>query len=212
MAGNDENGRLAETNRIEKGTADRWTKECAQCECRCPQARNEPVCFDVVWQTAFAVEKNVNNLVQLNSNSIEFVTYIVVRRASEKLATKIDAMPKPCNTKPVIIVLSRDSMGKNEAGPIRQKPQAINVLPINADTFGCKHLSIIQPQNGAVTAYTAPLMMKIEPNAIGVKSNCRKWGSSVAPRKPIDTLVAMMLNELTMTPGILMIDDNFTDV
>lgn len=137
-------------------------------------------------------------------------TYIVVCKASEKLATRMEAMPKPCNTKPVMIVLSRDSIGKNDVGPIRQKAMAINMLPINADTFGCRHLSTIQPQNGAVRAYTAPLMMNIEPNATGVKLNCRKCGSSVAPRKPIEILVAMMLSELTMTPGILIIDDSLT--
>lgn len=140
------------------------------------------------------------------------ITYIVVLNASLKLATKIDAIPKPCNTKPVMIVLNRDSMGKNDVGPIKQKPHAIKQLPISADILGFKHLSTIQPQNGAVTAYTAPFIMKIDPNEIGLRSNWRKCGSSVAPKNPIDMLVAMMLNELTMTPGILMIDDILTEI
>lgn len=111
-----------------------------------------------------------------------------------------------------MIVLNRDSMGKNDVGPIKQKPDAIKQLPISADIFGFKHLSTIQPQNGAVTAYTAPLIMKIDPNEIGLRSNWRKWGSSVAPKNPIDMLVAMMLKELTITPGILMIDDILTEI
>lgn len=42
--------------------------------------------------------------------------------------------------------------GKNGRGPMRQKPTAIKILPIKADTFGFKILSTIIPQNGAVTA------------------------------------------------------------
>lgn len=44
------------------------------------------------------------------------------------------------------------SNGKNDTGPIKQNAVAINVLPINADNFGFKNLSTIQPQMGAVTA------------------------------------------------------------
>lgn len=42
--------------------------------------------------------------------------------------------------------------GKNVTGPIKQKDVAIKMLPIKADTFGCKNLSTMQPQIGAVTA------------------------------------------------------------
>lgn len=42
--------------------------------------------------------------------------------------------------------------GRNETGPIKQKAIAISVLPIKADSFGCKNLSTIQPMTGALTA------------------------------------------------------------
>lgn len=76
----------------------------------------------------------------------------MVRRASVKLATRIEAMPNPWRTSPAITVLNLDSIGRNDVGPIKQNPVAIKMLPINADTFGCKHLSTIHPQKGAVTA------------------------------------------------------------
>lgn len=43
---------------------------------------------------------------------------------------------------------------------------------------------------------------KYEPSKMGVKSNWRRCGSSVAPRKPIDALVAIMLIPHTTIPGI----------
>lgn len=42
----------------------------------------------------------------------------------------------------------------------------------------------------------------ILPSSTAVKSNCRKCGSSVAPKNPIDALVAIMLIEHTIIPGI----------
>lgn len=40
------------------------------------------------------------------------------------------------------------------------------------------------------------------PSNTGLKSNCRKCGSNVAPRKPIDALVAIILKAHTTIPGI----------
>lgn len=40
------------------------------------------------------------------------------------------------------------------------------------------------------------------PSKIGLKLNCLKCGSSVAPRKPIEALVAAMLIAHTIIPGI----------
>lgn len=48
------------------------------------------------------------------------------------------------------------SSGKNDTGPTRVKAVAINMLPINAASFGCRNLSIMQPQMGAVVAYNPP--------------------------------------------------------
>ena len=45
------------------------------------------------------------------------------------------------------------------------------------------------------------------PSKTGLKSNCLKCGSSVAARKPIDALVAMMLIEHTIMPGIFISDN-----
>lgn len=46
----------------------------------------------------------------------------------------------------------------------------------------------------------------VSPSSIAVKSNCLRCGSSVAPRKPIDALVAIILNAHTKTPGIFIKD------
>lgn len=43
---------------------------------------------------------------------------------------------------------------------------------------------------------------KYLPSKTGPRLNCLKCGSSVAPRKPIDALVAIILIEHTKTPGI----------
>lgn len=41
------------------------------------------------------------------------------------------------------------------------------------------------------------------PNNIGPSSNCRKCGSNVALKNPIDALVAQIPTAHTITPGIL---------
>lgn len=46
----------------------------------------------------------------------------------------------------------------------------------------------------------------VSPSSIAVKSNCLRCGSSVAPKKPIDALVAIILNAHTKTPGIFIKD------
>lgn len=43
---------------------------------------------------------------------------------------------------------------------------------------------------------------EILPSNTGLKLNWRRCGSSVAPRNPIDALVAIMLIEHTIIPGI----------
>lgn len=46
----------------------------------------------------------------------------------------------------------------------------------------------------------------ILPKNIGPKSNCRKCGSNVALKKPIDALVAQIPTAHTKTPGIFRTD------
>lgn len=86
------------------------------------------------------------------------------------------------------------------------------MLPSTIASFGCKNLSIIQPQIGAVVAYSPPWIMKTAPSITGVKSNCLKCGSSVAAKNPIDALVATILIEHTITPGILNSDSIETEM
>lgn len=43
-------------------------------------------------------------------------------------------------------------IGNNDTGPIKQNAVAISILPMRADIFGCKNLSTIKPQTGAVHA------------------------------------------------------------
>lgn len=50
----------------------------------------------------------------------------------------------------------------------------------------------------------------VSPSSIAVKSNCLRCGSSVAPKKPIDALVAIILNPHTKTPGIFIKDRTVT--
>lgn len=59
--------------------------------------------------------------------------------------------------------------GKNDTGPIKQNAKAISVLPIKADTFGCKNLSTIHPHTGAVTAQNPPFIIKTIPVEIKTK-------------------------------------------
>lgn len=56
------------------------------------------------------------------------------------------------------------SCGKNDTGPTRENAVAINMLPINAASFGCKNLSIMQPHIGAVVAYNPPCIMNTAPS------------------------------------------------
>lgn len=51
----------------------------------------------------------------------------------------------------------------------------------------------------------------IIPNNIGPKSNCRRCGSNVADRNPIDALVAQIPTAHTTTPGILRTDLMFAE-
>lgn len=43
-------------------------------------------------------------------------------------------------------------MGKNEVGPTKQNPTAINTLPRNDEYFGFINLSTNRPQSGAASA------------------------------------------------------------
>lgn len=45
------------------------------------------------------------------------------------------------------------------------------------------------------------------PSKTGLNSNCLKCGSKVAPRKPIEALVAIILIAHTRTPGIFNKDE-----
>lgn len=92
--------------------------------------------------------------------------------------------------------------GKNGAGPIKLKPIATNIVPIIVITFGVRFLSHNQPNAGAVAAYVPPLMTNIKPNMTGDNANCRKCGSNVACKKPIDILVTIILKADNKTPGI----------
>lgn len=58
------------------------------------------------------------------------------------------------------------------AGPTRKKPIETNTQPNTVIHFGSKlNLSKAHPQQGAVTAYTPPLMMNMRPSTTGDNSN-----------------------------------------
>lgn len=49
--------------------------------------------------------------------------------ASVKVETNKAPIPKPCKTRPTIVRLRSGSIGMNGAGPIRQNPRVMKILP-----------------------------------------------------------------------------------
>lgn len=81
-----------------------------------------------------------------------------VRNASVNVDTSSAPIPKPCNTRPMMIKFRLVSTGMNEAGPTKQNPIMMHTHPMNETSLGFRNLSTSQPQMGALRAYIPPLI------------------------------------------------------